>query len=117
MQLSLPGERLSRPRHSLIIRPSHGATNRARRFSAAALLPYDTRSTGEIAGFELCASQRPPGPERLSTQPPHDLMSRTWNAVAPMTRKVELKPARRLTDSPILHHGTGWANINCQMFR
>ncbi len=47
----------------------------------------------------------------------YDLMSRTWKAVAPMTRKVALKPSNKLSDSPMRDHGTGWANMSCQRFR
>src|ERR1035437_4856853 len=44
-------------------------------------------------------------------------MSRTWNAVQPTTRNVKLNPNKMLSDMKTFDHGTGEANILCQMFR
>ncbi len=36
---------------------------------------------------------------------PYDLMSRSWNAMHPITTNVRLYAAKMLSDCPVCHHG------------
>ena len=46
--------------------------------------------------------------------PAQDLMSRTWNARAPMTKAVALTATRMISDWQICDHGTGSRKISSQ---